>query len=136
LKRRSAFVAAAKGLRRREAFFTLQLGRPPDRIGRPPRIGLTATRKIGNAVERNRIRRRLREAVRAVWPPADAEGHDFVIIAKREILTAPFDQLARDLERAMLTLRRSDKKSDRSRPGAVVDPSARSAVRTSHQVTS
>lgn len=65
------------------------------------RVGFTASRKVGNAVARNRARRRLREAARHVLPDQARPGFDFVIIARRTALTRPFPALIADLELAL-----------------------------------
>jgi ribonuclease P protein component len=68
-----------------------------------PRIGVTASRRLGGAVRRNRARRRLREAARLHLAgedsPLRARGitDDVVLIARPAALTAPFDQLVRDV---------------------------------------
>lgn len=59
-----------------------------------PRVGFTVTKKHGNAVERNRMRRRLKEAVRLSAGFAMQPGLDYVIVARRDILSAPFAQLS------------------------------------------
>ena len=65
--------------------------------GEAPRVGYTVTKKVGNAVVRNRVRRRLREAVRT-YAAADMErGHDYVIVGREDVLAAPFDQLKVEL---------------------------------------
>lgn len=51
------------------------------------------TRKQGNAVERNRMRRRLKEAVRRTAGVPFKPGHDYVVVARRDTLTAPFSSL-------------------------------------------
>lgn len=92
LLRRQDFLAARQGERRRGPFFLLEVrdrGLPAD----PPRVGFTVTRKQGNAVERNRMRRRLKEAVRLVGQFAMRPGHDYVLVARREALSAPFSRL-------------------------------------------
>lgn len=61
--------------------------------GEPPRCGFTVTKKHGNAVERNRMRRRLKEAVRLSAGFAMQPGHDYVIVARRDLLDAPFERL-------------------------------------------
>jgi ribonuclease P protein component len=66
-----------------------------------PRIGFTASRKVGIAVERNRARRRLKAAVAAILPKAGEPGFDYVVIARSETLTRPFADLLRDLETAL-----------------------------------
>jgi ribonuclease P protein component len=60
-------------------------------------VGFTVTKKHGNAVERNRMRRRLKEAVRLSAGFAMKPGHDYVIVARRDLLNAPFDALTRAL---------------------------------------
>ncbi len=63
-----------------------------------PRLGLTVTKKTGGAVERNRMRRRLRAALRQIAPMAARPGHDYVIVAREGILGAAFDHLLTDLK--------------------------------------
>ena len=105
LKRRSEFLAvAATGKRWVAGSFVLQVGsRPESRASQAPEIGLgfTATKRIGNAVARNRAKRRLREAARLFATKA-ASGHDYVLIARPEVLTCAFQTLLDDLEKAFL----------------------------------
>ena len=68
------------------------------------RIGFTASRKFGNAVRRNRSRRRLRAAVEKVMPLHAAAGYDYVVIARAGTAERPFDALIRDLESALKRL--------------------------------
>ena len=69
------------------------------RPGLPTRFGFIASRKgVGNAVQRNRARRRLREIVRRRWPRIQAEGHWIVVIAYRTAGSAPHQELATELE--------------------------------------
>ncbi len=63
----------------------------------PPRVGLVVSRSCGSAVERNRIKRRLRSAARATELKP---GIDYVIIAKRQVADAPYEQLLGWLRRA------------------------------------
>jgi len=56
------------------------------------RVGVTASRSVGNAVKRNRAKRRLRAAT-AAWLPELAPGWDFILIARSAILEAPFPTL-------------------------------------------
>lgn len=72
--------------------------------GMPPRFGFTATKKLGNAVTRNRIRRRLKEAVRLVAPGVARGGCDYVLIAREAAATLPFATLERDLAAAFAAL--------------------------------
>ena len=65
-----------------------------------PRFGFTVTKEMGTATERNRMRRRLKEAVRVSAPLAARPGFDYVVLARREALALPFDALTRELDRA------------------------------------
>jgi ribonuclease P protein component len=100
LLKRGDFLAAAKGRRASTALLTLQARLRPDATEAAPRVGLTVTKKTGGAVERNRMRRRLRQAVRQIAPMAAKPGHDYVIVARQEVLGARFDTLLADLESA------------------------------------
>jgi len=64
------------------------------------RVGFTVGRALGGAVVRNRIRRRLREAVRLRWPASPAAA-DIVVHAKKSALKAGFEELLREMERAL-----------------------------------
>jgi ribonuclease P protein component len=101
LVKRQDFLAARKGTRAHSRAFVLQLlPRKCTQDDAPLRIGFTVTKKIGNAVMRNRIKRRLREAVKeAAFPPALA-AHDAVIIARIEAAEILFTDLISDLEHA------------------------------------
>ena len=99
LKRRADFLAAARGVRAQTAPFLVQARDRGDR-GKP-RIGLTVTKQSGNAVERNRIRRRLRAAADSVLARGGRPGFDYVLIARRAALSAPFEAMLHDLERAL-----------------------------------
>ena len=68
------------------------------------RIGYTVTRKVGNAVVRNRAKRRLRAAAQMVMGPHARSGTDFVIIGRAATLNRPFDKLVGDLEAALKKL--------------------------------
>lgn len=72
------------------------------------RIGFTLTKKVGNAVVRNRIRRRMREAVRHCRALPTEPQTDYVVVARREALTIPFEALMDDLADAV---RRSAQRS-------------------------
>lgn len=68
------------------------------------RLGITASRKVGNAVARNRARRRLRAAAHLVLPACAAPGFDYVVIARPQTLTRPFVALVADLKDALRRL--------------------------------
>ena len=76
-------------------------------IGEETRIGYITTRKLGSAVLRNRARRRLREAVRFVFPLHALPGHDYVLIARASSVQQDFQNLQKDLIWALGHLHRS-----------------------------
>lgn len=80
----------------------------------PARFGFTATKKLGNAVMRNRIRRRLKELVRLVAPAHARDGHDYVMIAREAAATRPFSVLERDLIAALAALHAPPRPSTRT----------------------
>lgn len=103
LTKRSEYLEVARGARTPRRGFLLQSivrrdGRSaePDAAA-PPRFGFTVTKKIGNAVERNRIRRRLKEAVRLEGAAAARPGTDHVLVGRRAALTQPFAELVADV---------------------------------------
>jgi ribonuclease P protein component len=73
----------------------------------PPRFGFTVTKKVGRAVERNRIRRRLKEALRLLPDLPARKSSDYVIVARRDALSAPFSTLQAELSRAIVAVHRS-----------------------------
>jgi ribonuclease P protein component len=74
---------------------------PPATATNDIRVGFTVTKKVGNAVVRNRAKRRLREASRAVLPLYATPGHDYVLIGRDATLTRPFATLVNDLIEAL-----------------------------------
>jgi ribonuclease P protein component len=99
LTRRAEFLAARDGPHASAGTFLLQAKKRRD--AGDPRVGFTISKKTGSAVERNRIRRRLREAARNVIENAGKRGFDYVLIARRDALGVPFATLVADLERAL-----------------------------------
>ena len=108
LKRRADFLRVADG-RRKWVTPGLILQTLPrtsaDGAGSVIRIGFTATRKIGNAVVRNRARRRLRAAAESVMRRHAAAGFDYVLIARADTPRRPYAALVGDLEAALRGLR-------------------------------
>jgi len=103
LKRRTDFKAAAKGARAPAGAFVLQARHRAEesREGGPARVGFTVSRQVGNAVERNRVRRRLREVVRLAPAAALQANHDYVLIGRRVALAADFGDLTRQFDAAL-----------------------------------
>ncbi|RCL02792.1 MAG: ribonuclease P protein component [Candidatus Tokpelaia sp. JSC188] len=103
LCKRAEFLSVRAGERRRGSLFLLEMRKRPYGMipgpEDPARVGFTVTRRNGNAVVRNRIRRRLREAVRTALADSLAAGTDYVIVAHSEVLNVPFDHLIRELRR-------------------------------------
>ncbi|MBS7543432.1 ribonuclease P protein component [Ancylobacter oerskovii] len=123
LVKRKDFLAAAGGLRANSGPLLLQARDRAD--DGAVRIGLTVTKKHGNAVERNRIRRRLREAVRDALPRVARPGFDYVIVARRAALTTRFTDLVNDIERGITRLHSGNR---RRHPPARPQPAAAHAA--------
>ena len=103
LKSRPQFLAAAKGVS--EARGAVVVQRLDRGDGDPTvRLGFTATRKIGGAVVRNRAKRRLREAARALAPQLARPGSDYVFIARMGTADRPWDRLLDDVKSALTRL--------------------------------
>jgi len=99
LKNRAEFLLVRGGEKRRGPFFLLEV--LTHRGDAPPRVGFTVTKKVGNAVVRNRVRRRLREALRVHAAADMAAGTDYVIVGRQECLAASFEELAGELSRRL-----------------------------------
>ena len=104
LKQRKDFLRAARGRRQHGPAFVLQgIDRRDDSTA--VRVGFTCSKKVGNAVARNRAKRRLREAAWRVLPEAAQPGWDYVLIGRRETTAAlPFHELLLSLKTAMHNL--------------------------------
>ena len=114
LRQRSDFLAAAAAARAPAPGFVLQARHRGDEG--PPRIGFTASRKVGTAVERNRVRRRLRDVVRRTDADRMAAGHDYVLVARRAAINLPFDRLMEDFAGALRRLA-GQRRKDAARAG-------------------
>jgi ribonuclease P protein component len=102
IKQRADFLRAQKGRRQFAPGLTLEACRSPkDCNTNACRVGFTASRKVGGAVERNRAKRRLRAAADSILPLLGRRGHDYVLVAKSATLTRPFPALVEDLSKAV-----------------------------------
>jgi ribonuclease P protein component len=104
IQRRADFLAANAGRRAPMPGFVL-LVRPRGDGDATMRLGITVTKKIGNAVVRNRMKRRFRALARAVLPEHGHPGADHVLIGREAGIERPFDQLGRDLAKALAKVR-------------------------------
>jgi ribonuclease P protein component len=105
LKRRQDFVAAARALYAAMPGMVVQMRARGDEA--PPRVGFTATKKLGNAVVRNRVKRRLRELARLRLGGIARQGHDYVLIGRAPTAERAFPELENDLNSALKRLHRS-----------------------------
>lgn len=105
LKSRADFLRAARGVRRSSKVLTLEVCPTPDSdAGRDKvRVGFTASRKVGGAVQRNRAKRRLRAAAAAQLPLYGIGGNDYVLVARRETLVRPYAALLEDIAALLLS---------------------------------
>lgn len=99
LKRRAEFLRAARDGRKVGRSHLVVQALP--RTDGETRLGFTATKKIGNAVARNRAKRRLRALARLSLGEAPAPGWDLVLIARAETGTCPFATLRAEFEQAL-----------------------------------
>ena len=109
LRKRPDFLACAKAPSCARGAVLIQ-ARPRDDLPLV-RAGFTATKRIGGAVERNRAKRRLREAARLLLPALASPGFDYVFIARGGVTARPWPRLLDDVKSALLRLA-----ADRDRP--------------------
>ncbi len=113
LTKRADFLAANKGLRNARSGFVLQT-RPNGGAG--IRFGITVTKKIGNAVVRNRMKRRFRELLRDALPDNGLADHDHVLIGRAGGVERDFAKLEQELQIALAHAAQGKGDSRRRRP--------------------
>ena len=104
LRRRSDYLRVAAA--RLKAVTPGMVVQAAERAGGGIGVGFTASRKVGNAVARNRARRRLKALATAKLATEGRSSTDYVLIARRETVSRPWADLSRDLESALLRLKR------------------------------
>lgn len=113
LKKRAEYLRVRDGQSWRSPSLVLQARRrtePIENNGRVARFGFTATKRLGNAVTRNRARRRLKETVRLVASDMARAGYDYVVIARQGALTRSFGDIQNDLRAAFERVHNGRKK--------------------------
>ncbi|MEP2639270.1 MULTISPECIES: ribonuclease P protein component [Rhodobacterales] len=102
LNKRADFQRASRALRVAMPGFVLQVRARHQDEAKGMRVGYTCSKKVGNAVARNRAKRRLREIARYVLPSTGRTGLDYVLIGRKtQTADLPFDQLQTDLRKAI-----------------------------------
>lgn len=116
IRKRADFLSANSGLRVARPGFVL-LARPNG--GRGKRYGITVTKKIGNAVVRNRMKRRFRELLRQALPGQGLPDHDHVLIGRDGGIERDFAQLQEELSAALVRAAegKGDPRRSRNRRG-------------------
>jgi ribonuclease P protein component len=122
LKRRSEFLRTRKGTRAATPCFVLEAKHREDSTkpaaAEGPRFGFTVSKAVGKAVERNRIKRRLKAAVRDVVCEHARRDFDYVLIARRAALDVRFAALVADLVKALKRAHAPPGKSGKPAPRA------------------
>jgi len=122
MKVRAEFLKAAKAPYQARGAVVVQARDRGD--GEEIRAGFTATKKIGGAVERNRAKRRLREAARALLPLHGLSGHDYVFVARANTIERDWAGLLDDVKAALIRLSRP-KNATSSTPTSSTDTASR-----------
>lgn len=102
LKRRAEFLYVRDG--RYQAIGGVVIQARENSNHKVIRVGFTATKKVGNAVIRNRVKRRLREVARELLPELGQSGVDYVFIARGGTATRDYERLVNDARKALLRL--------------------------------
>ncbi|MCG3268630.1 ribonuclease P protein component [Yoonia sp. I 8.24] len=107
LTKRADFVRASHAHRQGTPGIHLQARKRADGEAAGIRVGFTCSKKVGNAVARNRAKRRLREVARIVLPEMGRDGWDYVLVGRKDVTaTLSFDTLIADFRRALKKVHR------------------------------
>ena len=102
LTKRADFIRASKARRQGTTGVHLQARKRTEGEATGIRVGYTCSKKVGNAVARNRAKRRLREVARMTLPKLGRNGWDYVLVGRNTTTgSIPFDDLLRDMRRAI-----------------------------------
>ncbi|MDG0988302.1 MAG: ribonuclease P protein component [Yoonia sp.] len=102
LTKRADFIRASKARRQGTTSVHLQARKRTEGEATGIRVGYTCSKKVGNAVARNRAKRRLREVARMTLPKLGRNGWDYVLVGRNTTTgSIPFDDLLRDMRRAI-----------------------------------
>ena len=94
ITKRSDYLRASKSKYVRTNSFVIQFYNRND--SSDPRYGITATKKIGNAIKRNKAKRRIRSLVKDLLPKYGKNGYDYVFVAKEKVIDSPWDSLLQE----------------------------------------
>lgn len=115
LKNRPEFLFVADGGRVSSRGFSLQFrARPGGNANNTARLGFTVTKKVGIAVVRNRVRRRLKAAAELVFPELAQPATDYVLVGRLDAMTLPFPSLIADLKQALARSRKGETRALRA----------------------
>lgn len=119
LTKRSEFLHVRDGLYRAQGALVVQMRKAPESDAM--RVGFTATKRVGNAVVRNRCKRRMRALAATLLPTYGMAGYDYVFIARGNTQSRPYERLLDDGSKALLSLREQLSKRAK-RPNTQQDP--------------
>lgn len=103
IKKRPEYLAVA-ATRRKWVTPAFILQAEPGTSDSPPKVGFTVSKKVGNAIARNKARRRLKEAARLVFPDLGCAGWGYVLIGRQAAISYPFEKLQADMRWALAKL--------------------------------